>query len=118
MKRFAFLIVFLAVILGCTREGDGVEIRVGNACGVDLQNIIVNTSSGNVQYGELKAGEVSAYKVFDIAYRYAFIQVNMGDEVYTFQPIDYVGEEPLTEGRYTYELTIIDRNLFIKLKTD
>lgn len=115
MKRLALLVVIFGFFLGCTKESDTVEIRISNASGADLQNIIVNTGSGNVSYGDLKSGQLSAYKAFETAYSYAFIQVNMADETYTFQPIDYVGEEPLPDGQYTYELTIIDRGLYIKL---
>ncbi|MGB5379031.1 hypothetical protein, partial [Muriicola sp.] len=48
----------------------------------------------------------SEYKEFETAYAYAYIQITAGEEVYVLQPIDFVGEEILPIGLYTYELDI------------
>jgi hypothetical protein len=57
-----------------------------------------------VPYIDLNAGDVSEYKTFEKAYRYAYIELIVEGEIYRLQPNDYVGETPLAIGNYTYEL--------------
>lgn len=51
----------------------------------------------------MKAAKKTDYKVFESAYGYAFIELEIGGKTYTIQPIDYVGETPLEDGNYTYQ---------------
>ena len=44
------------------------------------------------------------YQTFDLAYRYAFVELEIDGKTYTLQPIDYVGETPLENGNYTYSI--------------
>ena len=81
-----------------------VQIRLANVSSLDYKNIVVNTSTGNVNFEDLNAGQISDYKSFDLAYRYAFVELEINGETYTIQPIDYVGETPLENGKYTYQI--------------
>lgn len=119
MKKLWFFAILLTGLMACNKESTNtVNLRIANLSGADLQNIQVNPSGRLENYGDLRVGEVSLYKAFDIVYSYAYIRVNMGDEVYVFQPIDYVGEVPLENGNYTYELSVVDKSLSIRLKED
>ena len=102
------LFVALACLSACSKEnhqGD-IQIRLSNISEYDFENIRVNTSTGDVSYGFLESGESSAYKSFELAYRYAFIELSADGNTYTLQPIDYVGETPLDKGAYTYQLDL------------
>jgi len=109
MKKLLLLVIFVTVLFGCSKNDDPntseVNIRLSNISEFDFQNIVVNTSTGNVNFENSKAGQMTEYKVFEKAYRYAFIELEIDNETYTIQPIDYVGETPLENGNYTYQIT-------------
>ncbi|MBV7439824.1 hypothetical protein KRX57_00145 [Weeksellaceae bacterium TAE3-ERU29] len=105
MKKWILVCASLGILMSCqTQKKEGINIRVENISSNDFENVIINTSTGNVDFGKLKAGEKSDYKTFETAYSYAYAQVDVNGKTYTFQPMDYVGEEPLSNGSYTYQL--------------
>ncbi|NER14730.1 hypothetical protein GWK08_14835 [Leptobacterium flavescens] len=113
MKKIVLIAVlgmFLS-LTACSGDDDNsnpevsqVEIRIRNASTVEYTDIIVNTSGGENTYGDLSSDVTSEYKTFDFAYRYAYIELKINGEIFTIQPIDYVGETKLTPGKYTYEI--------------
>lgn len=114
MKKLLILIISIVALFGCTNDDDnnltGVNIRLSNVSKYKFQNIIVNTTSGNVNFGNLDSGQKSAYKQFEKAYRYAFVELEIDGKKYTLQPIDYVGETLLEDGKYTYKIDATDSN--------
>ena len=68
MKKFLILILSLAVLGSCSDDDDSgsdLKIRLANNSGFNFENIVVNTSNGNVSYEDLAAGETSAYQVLN-----------------------------------------------------
>lgn len=115
MKTLIILIVLglLFSNLSCTNkdnssETNGVEIRIKNTSQYDYSNVIVNTSGGINNYGNISSMQSSDYKAFSFAYNYAFVQLDIAGVTYTLQPIDYVGETKLSSGKYTYEINAND----------
>lgn len=102
MKKYLFigLIVLSGACMNFNDAGQPVEIRLHNTSTYLFENIKINT----VDFGFLEAGEYSTYHKFEKAYRYSYVQLTVDTSIFTLQPIDYVGEEPLKKGRYTYEL--------------
>lgn len=111
MKKLAILIFTASAIISCSfnnENSDNIKIRLSNVSQYDFQNIIVNTTTGNVSFNNVNAGKFSEYKVFATAYRYAYIELEIDGQIYTLQPIDYVGETPLGNGNYTYQIDATD----------
>lgn len=81
---------------------------MSNISQYDFQNIIVNTTTGNTYFGDLNSGQKTEYKVFEKAYSYAFVELEIDGKTYTLQPTDYVGETPLENGNYTYQIDAND----------
>lgn len=102
----------LILLLACKGDNDVVPIpgtgdiliRVWNNTGHELKEVYVNTSGGENSYEELNHNMKSSYRRFKTAYRYAFISFQINEKSYAIQPIDYVGEEPLEKGSYTYKI--------------
>ena len=108
MRKLAFIFLLVLDFGACTNQDDEINIRLRNSSTVAFTDIIVNTSSGdNTVFENLESDQVSAYQSFEIAYRYAFIELTANEQTLTIQPIDYVGETPLKGGLYTYELDIV-----------
>lgn len=110
MKRLIVLLLSVASLTtGCTDRDDDV-----NEVNVRIKNVSDKTFD-EVQVGDaeelhmnISPDDFSEYLVYETAYRYAFIQILSGEETFTLQPIDFVGETALPIGFYTYELNITE----------
>lgn len=81
---------------------------MSNVSPYTFQDIRVSTTGDEVSYGDLDTGEFSDYRSFETAYRYGFVELQINGSTYTLQPIDYVGETPLENGWYTYQIDAND----------
>lgn len=100
-------------------ESDRVMIRVKNATDEDFSRVEVNFPGGHrVDYGAVEKGGVSAFHETQRAYRYAAIKATVGDRELSLQPMDYVGEQELAAGRYTYVLGIAGGQLTVTLEEE
>tara|TARA_R110001632_G_scaffold114733_4_gene226147 strand:- start:11736 stop:12113 length:378 start_codon:yes stop_codon:yes gene_type:complete len=114
MKKSLLLIFTTLLLIGCTGNDDDTEVRIrlSNVSQYNFNNITINTSNGNVAFENILSGESSAYKEFGFAYRYAFVELEIDGETFTLQPIDYVGENRLPRGNYTYQINVDDSQGF------
>lgn len=119
------LVALTAVALaGCPGDdlsgpGIGVEVRVRNGSQRTMEDVVVAFPypGGDMDYGTLVPGEVSDYRMVERAYRYAGIRVVVGGDTLGLVPVDYVGETPLSPGRYTYRLGLFEgRSLMLELE--
>lgn len=112
MKKIFILIFSISTLISCSGDDDNktskLNIRLSNVSQFDFQNIVVNTSTGNTSYEDIGSQQMTGYKSFQTAYRYAFVELQIDGETYTIQPIDYVGETPLKNGNYTYQIDAND----------
>jgi hypothetical protein len=81
---------------------------VHNASQYDFKDVEINPYNESVNYGDIRSGEKTEYRPFEIAYRYAYVRLLIDDKEFIIQPIDYFGETPLGPGRFTYILTVAD----------
>lgn len=98
-------------------------IRIENATDRKFDSVLVNFSGQKEVYESLEPGKMSPYRAVTKAYRYAYVEIKLGEERFVLQPIDFFGERLLKPGKYTYRLTIVpDRNshpvAFLKLIED
>ena len=113
MRKLLILILTIATFVSCSSDYNKevpseLKIRLSNISQFDFQNIVVNTSTGNVEFEDINAGQSTEYKIFKTAYRYAFVELVIDEKIYTLQPLDYVGETPLKNGKYTYQINAND----------
>ena len=96
-----------------------VNVRVANNSSFAFSRVEVVFPENEVDYGSVRANGVSEYEPVETAYRYAYIEVEVGGEVLKIQPIDYVGERPLGPGRYTYLLNVtVEGHLTLEFRED
>ncbi len=112
--RKIFLVFVIGILASCSSDTtsdtpipqtSSVQIRIQNASPYKFENIMVNTYNKATNYENLNSYQKSAFKTVDLAYRYAFVELQINGKTYTIQPIDYVGETPLENGNYTYKIT-------------
>lgn len=127
MKTISFLYIFaFSLLFSCSddpSESGDLMIRVQNVSNFDYKDVFVNTSGGEHNFGDIDSKETSDYVEFESAYRYAFIELEIEGETFTIQPIDYVGEEQLEPGEYTYQVNALENGdrftrLTLELKED
>lgn len=90
------------------------EIRVRNDSDVDFKDVVV----GGKKYGDIKPGTTTNYQTWNRAYRYAPVTLIAGSKPMQIQPIDYLGERELGDGRFTYVLTIREGRLEIHVERE
>jgi hypothetical protein len=108
ISRLSILALFATLIMttACKKEDTEVFIRVKNASSYEYERVMVNTSGGTFGYGTIKSEEVSSYQPFVFAYSYAMIRLEINTKEFTLIPTDYVGEETLEKGFYTYVVNV------------
>ncbi len=108
MKRLIILCMAFGVLTtACSDRDDDViaiNIRVKNMSSLVFDEVIVDGEDH--VYETLSPDMYSEYQEYETAYTYAYIQITSGEEVFVLQPIDFVGEEVLPIGLYTYELNV------------
>ncbi|NAS11781.1 hypothetical protein [Poritiphilus flavus] len=108
MKRFCIVLVALfTATISCTDRDDDVttiNIRIKNDSNLLFEEVTVGDSEE--VHMNVASGDYSEYFEYETAYQYAFIRIIAGGQTFTLQPIDFVGEEVLPVGFYTYELNI------------
>lgn len=103
----------LALLLstaGCGVLGIGgdVRVRVTNASSVAFDRVVLYPGGADsiVALG-LVPGASSGYQVVDRSYQLATTRVVIGNDTLSLQVIDYVGEEPVGAGDYTFVLDLV-----------
>lgn len=104
--------LFSVIILACISlpfgPGD-VEVRVEN--GTELTFTQVRIYFEPMQtFTDLEPGERTPYVTVDKAYSIATVVVVTATDSARIQVIDFVGEEPLESGRYTFTIFSPDPN--------
>jgi hypothetical protein len=96
------------------------QIRVLNATGVDLDSVRVYSPEPREanDFGPVANGEFSEYRKVPVAYRFAEVEASGQAGQFTLRPYDFVGEKPLSEGRYTYRLGRVQEALTLDLEAN
>ena len=114
--------VLFATLVACadtTASTGDVQIRIANESSFAFQGVDVVFPHDSVDYGTIAAHGTSSYRGVSSAYRYALIIVQVAGEELRLQPIDYVGENELPDGRYTYALNLtIEGQLTLTFRAD
>ena len=111
------------VLTGCNPfSPDGaVEVRVRNASALTFDEGVLYSHRDSITFTSLGPGQETPYQEVERAYRIATTQVVTGPDTARLQVIDFVGEEPLKPGHYTYVLSFFEGNptsLTLDLKKD
>src|SRR4051812_48780999 len=108
-------LLVVGLLAGCT--GD-VEVRVCNRTG----HAVTNVDALQLPPQDLAADECTPYMTaqHDV-YRYTGARFSIGADEFRAQPVDFVGEDPLDAGKWSYELVIVDyaqRSVTVYAKED
>jgi len=102
----AGLLLLFGACCGPFESDSTVEFRLRNDSQYELQDVVVGFPDGNEVYGTLAPGEVTSYRAVRRAYRYAYVEAVVEGNRVVQQPIDYVGEEYVEPGSYTWVIRV------------
>ncbi|MFT4831495.1 MAG: hypothetical protein ACI815_001143 [Psychroserpens sp.] len=109
-KVISSVVLIVLVCFGCTDRDDSItmaNIRVKNVSEINFDSVQVGAE--DKIHENVATGAFSTYLEYETAYSYDYIKITSGEEgVFILQPIDFVGETPLTPGFYTYELNVLE----------
>ena len=104
----AFTFALVAGLGACNNpfsSDDGTRVRLRNASAFELTSVTFNPGSRAVQFDRIAPGEVTEYRSVPHAYRYGMLDALVGGAQRRIQPIDYVGESVVGDGKFTYVIT-------------
>lgn len=105
------LLILLSILTMCSCEKTigALEIRIMNDSEYQFSKVVVNTDA-IFNYGDIMSQSTTAYQVHSQAYSYAYVETYILDSLYIIQPADFIGEIPLSPGKYTYVITANSSN--------
>ena len=100
--------VVVAALSGCDNpfSSDTTRIRLRNSSTFELTAVTFQPGGPKVEFDRIGPGQTTPYTTVSKAYDYGYLDVRVGGERRVIQPIDFVGESPVGEGRFTYVITI------------
>jgi hypothetical protein len=108
MRSIIFITVFCCLLAACSKSSEeGTRMRIYNSSDVVFDSVIVKSPGGNNRYYAIQPNSFSSYQPFEFIYSYAYIEVHFDSQFVKLQPIDYVGEQSLKPGAYTYSLDVV-----------
>lgn len=117
MMKWTLSLVFAFCLCGCETK---VMIRIENRSDIEIQNVVVKFPGQTEEYGNIPPNGATGFRQVTTAFRYAYVHAVIDGKEAILQPKDYVGEEPLKSGRYTYALTYDPRveNKYSRLRLE
>lgn len=104
-RRLLALLLVL-VLPGCAgvTQPDGVQIRFRNGGTVELTDIVYRSGDASVDMARLAPGAQSEYSRHASTYSYGYLRFTANGGIQVLQPIDFVGETPITRGSWTFTI--------------
>jgi hypothetical protein len=103
MVRAVVLWTALVGLSACAGGLSAPQLRIENRGEVDIVNLRVLFPEGEVFFGDVAAGETTAYRpVPNGVYGYAAYRFDVDGETVTQPVIDWVGELPMQGTAFTY----------------
>lgn len=100
--------VLLAAASACSSVfgSDATLIRLENASAVELTDVTFSAGHDPIHFDRIAPGGKTEYVEVDEAYSYGYVKVHANGQEYVLQPIDYVGEETIGDGRFTFRVAL------------
>ena len=99
----------MMVAAGCGNPfgSDGpTRIRLRNASSFELTSVTFAPGSERVEFDRIAPNATTEYRSVKHAYSYGYFDALVDGVRRTLQPIDFVGESYIGEGKFTYQITI------------
>ena len=109
LRTVAASIAIVALATGCNNpfsSDSGTRIRLRNASAFELTNVTFRPGQPKLEFDRIRPGEATNYVTVPNSYGYGYLEVLVNGSRRVIQPIDYVGESYIGDGRFTFEITV------------
>lgn len=110
LRIAAATVVLATAAAGCNSDpfstDDGTHIRLRNSSTFDLTSVTFRPGQAEIKFTRIEPGQTTNYIPVANAYRYGYLEVLVDGSRRVIQPIDYVGESFIGEGRFTYVISV------------
>jgi hypothetical protein len=104
---------------GTSNAATAVHVRLYNDTGVTVRNVKVGFLDGVViKEAAMEPGSYGEYVSPEVAYRIASLEATADGHPYRSRPVDYVGEQPLEPGNYTFSIRLVEGVMFLEFGQD
>lgn len=114
-KRAILTLILFSLVTACAAEPRLQQLRITNSGNTDIKGLVVVSPAGQgwdagisrIEFGDLPAGQTSEYQnTSSGVYRYAAYEYVLDARVVRQPVIDWVGEEPMTGKKITYQIML------------
>lgn len=120
MRTLLLTFLTLFTLMACEKPFpfSNTGLRITNTSTYTFDSVLVNSPGGKHMYHQITPGSSSDYKKYRFIYNYAYLEVYYNNQMLKLQPIDYVGEEKLKSGNYSYRITVNAGSLSLECVKD
>lgn len=115
MKRFLVVFFISLALVSCRKnrtEPEGpTDVRVYNNTDQVFENVVVNTSGGEFNYGTVQSHTYTSYHRFEKAYPKADISLTINGTSYSTPKQDYTYMQYMGQMKITYKIYIKNQGL-------
>jgi hypothetical protein len=90
-----------------TSGGDSLYLRLRNDTALSFDSLTVERT---IEYGAVPAGEDTEYLPLEYLYNSLLVEGTSESRTISYTPTDHLGDAQLTDGYYTYVLTVHPEN--------
>lgn len=92
----------------CKEDATRFNFCIRNSTPYEIEDLVINPHQTAIYFGSLKPDEITCMVHVDKAQALPFIKTKIGKKVSYILPADTTTHQPLTSGRYIYELIVVD----------
>lgn len=115
MQRFLLFLTLLSFVLlttNCNKEEETIagraNLRIENLSTYDYQDVYINSNGVEHNFGDVAAGRKTSFTDFERIYMKAEVRLLINGDTFRFDPIDYVGQVNLLDGKFIYQIDVVD----------
>ncbi len=117
--RGVMMAVLMPAFAACSNLFSGDDptlVRLENTSAVELRDVTFSSGHDPLTYERLAPGERTAYVEVESSYSYGYLKVTANGREHVIQPIDYVGEEEIGPGRFTWRIGLTETGVTNNLR--
>lgn len=84
-----------------------VEVRIRNASDLDFDSVELGAGEDALTFGTVRSGAQTGFQKTASIYRNPYVKIVIAGKPHVYQPVDQVGETPLTSGRHSLVIDLV-----------
>jgi len=112
MKRIIIIVVLILTVIACKKQEieplGPTDVRICNITDKTFDNVIVNTSGGENNFGTITSGAYSSYYRYEKSYPNIDISLTIDGVEYKTPKADFTYQNYIGQAKCTYSVSVLD----------